>query len=43
MAPRDWLFQFVQDGTISKDQLAEANDAAGSLGISVDEALVRLE
>lgn len=43
MAPRDWLQQFIQDGTISKDQLAEANDAAGSLGIPVEDALVRLE
>ena len=43
MAPRDWLHQFVKDGTISKDQLMEAQDMAGSLGIAVEDALVRLE
>ena len=43
MAPRDWLHQFVQDGTISKDQLKEAQEAAASLGISVEDALVKLE
>src|SRR4029079_4804755 len=43
MAPRDWLQQFVQDGTISKDQLMEAHDMAGSLGISAEEALIKLE
>ena len=43
MAPRDWLQQFVQDGTISRDQLNEAHDTASSLGISVEDALIRLE
>jgi len=43
MAPRDWLQQFVQDGTISKDQLMEAHDMAGSLGLAVEDALVKLE
>jgi len=43
MAPRDWLQQFVQDGTISKDQLMEAHDMAGSLGIAAEDALVKME
>lgn len=43
MAPRDWLQAFVKDGTISKDQLMEAQDMAGSLGIAIEDALVRLE
>ncbi|MBX3442361.1 MAG: type II/IV secretion system protein [Planctomyces sp.] len=40
---QDWLQQFVEDGTISADQLAEAEDMASSLGLSVEDALVRLE
>ena len=38
----DWLQKLVNDGIISQDQLAEADQTASSLGISVDEALVRL-
>jgi type IV pilus assembly protein PilB len=40
---QDWLQQFVDDGTISADQLVEAESMASSMGISVEEALVRLE
>ncbi|MBX3437884.1 MAG: Flp pilus assembly complex ATPase component TadA, partial [Planctomycetaceae bacterium] len=39
----DWLQQFVDDGTISADQLREAEGMASKLGISVESALVRLE
>jgi type IV pilus assembly protein PilB len=39
----DWLQKLVDDGTISADQLAEAIDLAGSLGISPEDALIRLE
>jgi type IV pilus assembly protein PilB len=38
----DWLQQFVDDGTISTDQLMEAEGMASGLGIMVGEALVRL-
>ncbi|GAB4155562.1 MAG: ATPase, T2SS/T4P/T4SS family [Planctomycetaceae bacterium] len=38
----DWLNKLVDDGVISQDQLAEADGMAGSLGISPDEALVKL-
>ena len=43
MAPRDWLQQFVDNGTISADQLKEAEEMAASLGIAPEDALVRLE
>lgn len=39
---RDWLERFVKDGTISKDQLEEAHEMASSLGLSPEEALVKL-
>jgi len=39
----DWLQQFVDDGTISADQLREAEEMASSLGIAVETALVKLE
>ncbi len=39
----DWLQQFVDDGTISADQLREAEEMASSLGIGVESALVKLE
>lgn len=42
MAAHNWLQQFVDDGTISGDQLMEAEDMAGSLGITPEDALVRL-
>ncbi len=38
----DWLRKLVQDGIISDDQLAEAEQTASNLGISPDDALVRL-
>ncbi len=37
----DWLQQFVDDGTISEDQFAEAERMASNLGIPVEDALVR--
>ena len=40
---RDWLQQFVKDGTISKDQLEEATRWPRSLGIAPEDALVKLE
>jgi type IV pilus assembly protein PilB len=40
--PADWLQQFVNDGTISADQLREAEDMASSLGLPVESALVKL-
>jgi len=39
----DWLQQFIDDGTISADQLAEAEQMASNLGIPVEDALVRNE
>ena len=39
----DWLQQFVDDGTISADQLAEAERMAANLGIPIEDALVRNE
>ncbi|AMV19789.1 GspE/PulE family protein [Planctomyces sp. SH-PL14] len=39
---KDYLEEFVQDGTISRDQLHEAEGMARSQAISVEEALVRL-
>ncbi len=43
MAGNDFLHQFVDDGTISADQLAEAIATARNLGIMPEDALVRLE
>ena len=40
---RNWLDQFVKDGTVSADQLSEAEDMASSLGITPEDALVKLE
>jgi type IV pilus assembly protein PilB len=39
---KDWLQQLVDDGVISQDQREEAEDTANSLGITVEDALVRL-
>ncbi|MBS0204024.1 MAG: Flp pilus assembly complex ATPase component TadA [Planctomycetes bacterium] len=38
----DYLKKLVRDGVISKEQLREAEDLASSLGITVDDALIRL-
>lgn len=38
----DWLQKLVDDGSISSDQLAEADGMASNLGISPDEALVKM-
>ena len=38
----DYLKKLVKDGVISKDQLKEAQDLANSLGITVDDALIRM-
>eukprot|EP00456_Euglypha_rotunda_P086693 TRINITY_DN879_c0_g1_i1.p1 TRINITY_DN879_c0_g1~~TRINITY_DN879_c0_g1_i1.p1 ORF type:complete len:565 (-),score=145.43 TRINITY_DN879_c0_g1_i1:1615-3309(-) len=38
----DYLKKLIREGVISKDQLAEAEDLAKSLGITVEDALVRL-
>ena len=40
---KNFLDQFVQDGTISRDQLMEAEGMASSQGISVEDALIRME
>jgi type IV pilus assembly protein PilB len=40
--PRDWLQQFVEDGTISADQFREAENMAISMGIAVETALAKL-
>ncbi|QDU41369.1 Type II/IV secretion system protein [Maioricimonas rarisocia] len=42
MATQNWLQQFVDDGTISSDQLGEAEEMANSLGIAVEDALIKL-
>ena len=42
MPPRDWLHSFVLDGTISRDQLGEAEEMAASHGMAVEDALVKL-
>ena len=42
MPPRDWLHSFVLDGTISRDQLGEAEEMASSHGMSVEDALIKL-
>ena len=39
---RNWLDQFVKDGTVSPDQLAEAEEMAGNLGITPEDALMKL-
>ena len=39
----DWVVQLVRDGLISADQLEEAKDMARSLGIKLEEALIRLD
>ena len=39
---RNWLDQFVKDGTVSADQLGEAEDMASSLGITPEDALMKL-
>jgi len=39
---KNYLDQFVQDGTISRDQLFEAEGMAGSQATSVEDALIRL-
>lgn len=38
----DWVQQLIDDGTISPDQLAEADDMAASLGTTTADALVKL-
>jgi type IV pilus assembly protein PilB len=40
---RDWLQKFVDNGTISADQLQEAHEMASSMGIAPEDALVKLE
>jgi len=38
----DYLNKLIKDGVISRDQLEEARDLASSLGVSTEDALVRL-
>lgn len=38
----DYLKKLIREGVISKDQLGEAEDLASSLGITAEDALVRL-
>lgn len=38
----DWLERFVADGTIGESQLEEARQMASNIGITVEDALVRL-
>lgn len=40
--PEDYLKKLIKEGIISSDQLEEAKDLAASLGVSVEDALVRL-
>jgi type IV pilus assembly protein PilB len=40
--PADWLQKLIKQGTISTDQLGEAEDMASNMGIGVADALVRL-
>lgn len=42
MAGNDWLYQFVEDGTISSDQLDEAVGMARNIGVLPEDALVKL-
>src|SRR5262245_25197771 len=39
----DWIQKLVKDGEISKEQLGEAKDLAGKLGIKIEDALLKLE
>ena len=39
----DFLEKLVEDGVISRDQLAEAQQMAANVGITTEEALVKLE
>jgi type IV pilus assembly protein PilB len=39
----DWVQKLVKEGLISKEQHAEAKDLAAKLGISVGDALIKLE
>ena len=39
----DWLQELVEGGIISSDQLVEAEQMASSMGIKVEEALIKLE
>lgn len=38
----DWLQKFIDDGSISPDQVSEAEGMASSLGITAGEALIKL-
>jgi type IV pilus assembly protein PilB len=38
-----WLYKLVDEGVISPDQLAEADDVAASAGITTEQALIKLE
>ena len=38
----DWLQRFVEDGTVGDSQLEEARSMAANVGITVEDALVRL-
>lgn len=42
MAGNDWLQQFIDDGTISADQLGEAISVASAGGIMPEDALIKL-
>jgi type IV pilus assembly protein PilB len=42
MSGNDWLYQFVEDGIISADQLEEAISMANNLGILPEDSLVKL-
>lgn len=42
MSGNDWLYDFVDDGTISADQLEEAIGMGRSMGIMPEDALVKL-
>ena len=39
----DWVQQLIKKGLISKDQGGEAKELASSLGIKIEDALIRLE
>lgn len=39
----DWVQQLIKKGLISKDQAQEAKGLASSLGVKIEEALIRLE
>jgi len=38
----EWLEKLVEDGTISKEQLGEAEDMASNMGITAEDALIKL-